>query len=58
MKHPKRPTKRQWMEIKASGLDPSNWYIERDTSLEPVVIHRYAGHTKSIPRDHMRRVAR
>lgn len=48
MKHGKKPTVRQCEIIKAKGLDPQNWMIEREKPEEMVIVHRYADTTRTI----------
>lgn len=48
MKHGKKPTVRQSEIIKASGLEPDAWLIERETQKEMVIVHRYADTTRTI----------
>lgn len=49
MKHPVRPTRAQKKLIRSWGLNPENWYVERATGTETVIVHRYSGETKTIP---------
>ncbi|QSF42693.1 DUF6906 family protein [Paenibacillus tianjinensis] len=50
MKQGKRPTRRQKEEIKANGLIMDNWFVERDTREELVLINRYSGKPRTIRR--------
>ncbi len=43
MKNAKRPTRRQKDEIKQRGLKPENWLVERDSTVEFVIVHRDTG---------------
>lgn len=49
MKQERRPTRQQKIRIAANGLIVDNWYVERDTPREMVLIHRYTGRTRKIP---------
>ncbi|WP_409177466.1 DUF6906 family protein [Brevibacillus fortis] len=50
MKQGKRPNRRQIRELEAlaCNLNPANWLVERDTTTEFVLIHRFSGNTKTI----------
>ena len=48
MKHPVRPTRAQKKLLRAWGLIPENWLIERDTPDETVIVHRHSGQTRTI----------
>lgn len=48
MKQEKRPTRRQKIAIKAAGWDPENWFVERDTGAEMVIVNRKSGKAKTI----------
>lgn len=50
MKQGKRPTRRQKGEIKAAGLVPENWLVERDTQDKLIVINRFSGKARDIRR--------
>lgn len=43
MKQLKRPNRRQKIEIKALGLNPEKWRVERDTPEEFVLVHHESG---------------
>ena len=49
MKHGKKPTRAQKQLIRRWGLNPENWQVERATSEETVIVHRYSGETRTIP---------
>lgn len=38
MKAHKKPTRRQMLLIKQNRLNPDNWMVERDTSVEMVLV--------------------
>lgn len=46
MKNGKKPTKKQGEFIAYQGLSYKDWLIERDNSIELVVVHREIGETK------------
>jgi hypothetical protein len=48
MKQPKRPTRAQKKVIEQHKLNPSNWFVERDTPAEMVIVHRGTGTVKVI----------
>lgn len=48
MKQPKRPTRDQKKVIEQHKLNPSNWFVERDTPAEMVIVHRETGTVKVI----------
>lgn len=48
MKHGKKPTLAQKQLIRQWGLNPENWQIERATTEETVIVHRYSGETRTI----------
>lgn len=48
MKQPKRPTRAQKKVIEQHKLNPSNWFVERDTPTEMVIVHRETGTVKVI----------
>lgn len=48
MKQGKRPNRRQKDEMQAYRLNPANWLVERDTTTEFVLIHRFTGTKKTI----------
>lgn len=50
MKNGKRPTKRQKMLIAASGKNPADWLVCKDTPTEMHLVHRHAGTRKIIPK--------
>ncbi|WP_213022497.1 DUF6906 family protein [Brevibacillus reuszeri] len=50
MKQGKRPNRRQREELKARNLNPANWLIERDSTTEFVLIHRFSGTKRTIKR--------
>ncbi|MEK4328947.1 hypothetical protein MKX70_24210 [Paenibacillus sp. FSL R7-0312] len=50
MKQEKRPTRRQKLEIQAAGLIAGNWFVERDTREQLVLINRYSGKPRTIRR--------
>lgn len=43
MKNPKRPTRRQKEQIEQRKLNPENWFVERDTVGELVLINKQTG---------------
>ncbi|WP_186380525.1 DUF6906 family protein [Brevibacillus brevis] len=48
MKQGKRPNRRQVKELEAYRLNPANWLVERDSTTEFVLIHRFSGKTRTI----------
>lgn len=48
MKKRKRPTLRQKKFIYSYGYDPKKWYVERNTSTELVIAHRFANVTRTL----------
>jgi hypothetical protein len=50
MKSGKRPTRAQKIFIELRGLNPSNWFVERETSAELVIMHRQTGTIKRFPK--------
>ncbi|WP_289141502.1 DUF6906 family protein [uncultured Brevibacillus sp.] len=48
MKQGKKPNRRQGEELKARNLNPANWLVERDSTTEFVLIHRFSGKTRTI----------
>lgn len=48
MKQGKRPNRRQKKELEARNLNPANWLVERDSTTELVLIHRFSGNKKTI----------
>lgn len=50
MKNGKRPTKAQRMLIQSLGFQPDDWLISKNTSTEMVIVHRFTGRTRSIPK--------
>lgn len=51
MKHGKKPTVRQCEIIKARGMNPENWLIEREAPEKLVIIHRYTNTMREIPKN-------
>lgn len=51
MKHGTKLTRRNKTLLKEWGLSPENWLVERDTPKETVVVHRYSGQTRTIPKE-------
>lgn len=45
MKHGKRPTMAQKKLMKRWDLDPTEWFVVKDTSKELVVVHRHSDST-------------
>ncbi|MBQ8515615.1 MAG: hypothetical protein IJ496_09485 [Ruminococcus sp.] len=50
MKNGKRPTRAQKMPIQSLGFQPDNWLISKNTSTEMVIVHRFTGRTRVIPK--------
>ena len=50
MKHGKKPTVKQKKEIKALGLNPDNWFVVKDNSMEFVIMHRHTGKVRELNR--------
>lgn len=50
MKHGKNPTVRQKRLIAASGKNPADWLVCKDTPTEMHLVHRHAGTKKIIPK--------
>ncbi|MFB9273416.1 DUF6906 family protein [Cohnella cellulosilytica] len=48
MKHGKRPTRRQSLQIKAAGFNADNWLVAKSLPTELHLIHRYTSDTKII----------
>ncbi|WP_188066667.1 DUF6906 family protein [Brevibacillus brevis] len=48
MKQGKRPNRRQKEELEARNLNPANWLVERDSTSEFVLIHRFSGTKRTI----------
>lgn len=50
MKNGKRPTKAQKNLLRYSGLTPDDWLISKNTSTEMIIVHRFTGCTRIIPK--------
>ena len=50
MKHGIRPSRQQKKLLREWGLNWENWLIERDNDVETVIIHRYSGQVRRIPK--------
>ncbi|WP_213427624.1 MULTISPECIES: DUF6906 family protein [Paenibacillus] len=50
MQQPKRPTRKQKIEISQHHLNPNNWFVERDIPWELVLIQRKSGKIRRIRR--------
>ncbi|WP_426447612.1 DUF6906 family protein [Paenibacillus sp. S-38] len=48
MKQLKKPSRAQKKFISQSKLNPDNWFIERDSSTEMVLVHRHTSTLKRI----------
>ncbi len=48
MKKTQKPTRRQKFLIIDHGLNPNNWFVERDTTAEMVIVHRDSGRKRTI----------
>lgn len=48
MKQKRRATRKQKDLIKSSGWNPDNWFVERDTPIEMVIVHRHTNSKKTI----------
>ena len=48
MKHGKKPTREQRKLLQKWKLNTYDWLVERETSTELVLIHRYSDKTKRI----------
>lgn len=47
MKHGKRPTKKQKIEIKEKKLNPENWLVVKDTPNVFEIVHRESGNERA-----------
>ncbi|MDO7908456.1 hypothetical protein Q5741_18815 [Paenibacillus sp. JX-17] len=50
MKQPKRPTRRQKIEIAEARLVPDNWLVHQDTAAELTIVHRESGKIRTLRR--------
>lgn len=50
MKHGRCPTKEQKITLKRVGFDPTDWLISKNTSEHLVVVCRYTGQHRTIPK--------
>lgn len=50
MKHGKNPTVRQKRLIAASGKNPADWLVCKDTATEMHLVNRYTATKKLIPK--------
>lgn len=48
MKHGKKPTRQQRKLLQAKRLDPSVWFVVKDTPEQMVLVHRYSDKTTRI----------
>lgn len=48
MKHGKRPTVAQRKLISSKGLDPTVWFVTKDTPKQMELVHRYSDRTKRV----------
>jgi len=48
MKHGKRPTRRQALQIKAAGFNADNWFVAKSLPTQLHLIHRLTGTMKII----------
>lgn len=49
MKHGKRPTRAQKIQLNAVGLNYENWLVVKATTEVLEVVHKYSGSIKRIP---------
>lgn len=50
MKHGKRPTKSQRIFLQSFNLDSEDWLVVKDTNTKMLLVSRYTGRTKEIPK--------
>jgi hypothetical protein len=48
MKHGKKPTVQQRKLIQSKGLDPSVWFVTKDTPKQMELVHRHSDRTKRV----------
>ena len=48
MKHGKKPTVAQRKLISSKGLDPTVWFVTKDTPKHMELVHRYSDRTKRV----------
>lgn len=48
MKHGKKPTRQQRKLLQAKRLDPSVWFVVKDTPEQMVLVHRHSDKTTRI----------
>lgn len=48
MKHGVKPTREQRKLIQLKRLNPENWFVERDTTTEMVLVHKHSDKTRTI----------
>lgn len=53
MKNGKRPNRAQKQLLMSYRFNPEEWLISKNTSSEMVIIHRYTGKIRSIPKGGM-----
>lgn len=51
MKHGKRPNRGQKLVLRRFGFEPSDWLICKNTSEVLVVVCRYTGQHRTIPKN-------
>lgn len=51
MKQKTKPTRAQRKLMASWGLIPGNWFVERDTPREMVIVHRLSDKTRTIPKE-------
>ena len=57
MKHGKRPTREQKGVLKRFGFDPIDWLISKNTTEHLVIVCRYTGQHRTIPKSLLEEVA-
>ena len=50
MKHGKAPTKAQKIFLRSFNLDPEGWLIVKNTDKEMLLVNRFTGRTRTIPK--------
>lgn len=48
MKHGRKPTKKQSIFIQSWKLDPSVWFVVKDTPEQMELVHRYSDRTRRV----------
>jgi hypothetical protein len=50
VKHGKRPSREQKAILQRFGFDPADWLISKNTGEEMVIVCRYTGQHRTIPK--------